>query len=198
MLKDEGHAARGSLSGTRPIHGAHRQSAVLRRLRHAGRLARRRRARGRAHPRAARPSRSTGPPSPMRGATNTSRRWRRCAPAASRSAGSTCCTGATSTASCRASASPAHATTPLRDLNLAWHRLDAWPEVSPALARLRGASARAGLQRQHLADGRPRAAQRRCPGTRSSAPRSRATTSRSREVYRRRLRGLRPAARMPA
>jgi 2-haloacid dehalogenase len=25
----------------------------------------------------------------------------------------------------------------LRDLNLAWHRLDAWPEVTPALARLK-------------------------------------------------------------
>ena len=68
-----------------------------------------------------------------------------------------------------------------RNLNLAWHRLDAWPDVPPGMARLkRRVPAGAGLQRQHLADGRSRAPQQSCRGTRSWARRSPATSSRSR------------------
>ena len=73
----------------------------------------------------------------MRGATNTSPAWKRCAPAAFRSASSTCCTGAISIASCRASGFRTSQDDVARDLNLAWHRLDAWPDVAPGLARLR-------------------------------------------------------------
>ena len=62
----------------------------------------------------------------------------------------------------------------MAELNLAWHRLDAWPgraagAASPAQALL----ARAVLQRQHLADGRSRAAQRLAVG-RDSRRRDRA------------------------
>src|SRR6516162_9306499 len=51
---------------------------------------------------------STGAPSPMPGARSTSRRWKRCARAARRSASSTCCTGKISIASCRASGLARH------------------------------------------------------------------------------------------
>ena len=48
----------------------------------------------------------------------------------------------------------------LRNLNLAWHRLDAWPDVPPGMAALkREILAGAGVERQHLADGRSRAPQ---------------------------------------
>ena len=48
----------------------------------------------------------------------------------------------------------------LANLNLAWHRLDAWDDVAPGLMRLRAqVLARAGLERQYLADGRSRAPQ---------------------------------------
>ncbi len=45
----------------------------------------------------------------------------------------------------------------LDDLTLIWHRLDAWPDVPAALARLKTQiQNRAGVERQHLADGRSR------------------------------------------
>ena len=63
--------------------------------------------------------------------------WKRCALAAFRSASSTCCIGAISSASCRGSGFPNLADDIARDLNLAWHRLDGWPDVAPGLAQLR-------------------------------------------------------------
>ncbi len=62
-------------------------------------------------------------------------------------------------ASCRASAfeppdEVAH------NLNLAWHRLDAWPDVPPAWCGSADLLARAGLERQHLTHGRSCAPQR--------------------------------------
>ena len=64
---------------------------------------------------------------------------------------------------------------------LAWHRLDAWPEVPAALARLKKQiPARAGLERQHFADGRSRPAQQFSVGRDPRRRRSPATTSRSR------------------
>ena len=48
----------------------------------------------------------------------------------------------------------------LHELTLAWHRLDAWPEVPSALGAPQGKiSARAGVERQHFADGRSRTPQ---------------------------------------
>ena len=48
----------------------------------------------------------------------------------------------------------------LRHLNLAWHRLDAWPDVPPGMvAAQTKILARAGVERQHFADGRPGAPQ---------------------------------------
>ena len=42
------------------------------------------------------------------------------------------------------------------ELTLAWHRLDAWPDVTAALKRLaEKVFACARLERQHLIDGRP-------------------------------------------
>ena len=77
-----------------------------------------------------------------------------CAPAAFRSASSTCCIGAISSASCRGSGFPISQTTIARDLNLAWHRLDGWPDVAPGLAQLRKRHLLAPpvSQWQHLAD----------------------------------------------
>ena len=157
------------------------KALFLRRVRHAGRLAHQHRARGRGDPEAARPF--------ARLARLRRRLARRISAgdggnpqrADSRSASSTCCTGATSKASCRASRSPACPEDTMRHLNLAWHRLDAWPDSAPGLARLKKqVPDRAGVERQHLADGRSRAPQRLSRGTRSSAPRSPATSSRSR------------------
>ena len=49
----------------------------------------------------------------------------------------------------------------LQELNLAWHRLDGWPDASRGLHRLRKRFLLAPVfQRQHLPDGRSRAAQR--------------------------------------
>ena len=49
----------------------------------------------------------------------------------------------------------------LHALNRAWHRLDGWPDVARRPPRLhKKIPDRAGLERQHLADGRHRAAQR--------------------------------------
>ena len=45
-------------------------------------------------------------------------------------------TASTSSASCRASASPGTPDAVLRELNLAWHRLDACGDAEPGLARL--------------------------------------------------------------
>ena len=50
---------------------------------------------------------------------------------------STCCTGAISSASCRASVCSNLSDEVLHELTLAWHRLDAWPDVPAALARLK-------------------------------------------------------------
>ena len=45
----------------------------------------------------------------------------------------------------------------MRELTLAWHRLDAWPEVPAAMARLKQQIlARALLERKYLFDGRSR------------------------------------------
>ena len=53
----------------------------------------------------------------------------------------------------------------LADLNLAWHRLDAWPDVPAAMQRLKKKFLhRAVLERQHRADGRSRAPQRHSLG----------------------------------
>ena len=47
-----------------------------------------------------------------------------------------------------------------RALNLAWHRLDAWPDVPPGMARLKTQiHAGAGVERQYFPDGRSGAAQ---------------------------------------
>ena len=48
-----------------------------------------------------------------------------------------------------------------RELNLAWHRLDAWPDVPPGLVRLkkRYMLAPVSKKRQYFADGRSGAAQ---------------------------------------
>ena len=55
-----------------------------------------------------------------------------------------------------------------RNLNLAWHRLDAWPDVPKGLARLkRHYLARAGVERQYFADGRSRPPQRFAVGRHS-------------------------------
>jgi 2-haloacid dehalogenase len=51
--------------------------------------------------------------------------------------GSTCCTGATWSASCPGFGAGALPEETLRELNLAWHRLPAWPDVPGALAQLR-------------------------------------------------------------
>ena len=172
-----------------------RPSAVLRRVRHAGRLAHQHRARGRGHPAAARP---------LARLAGLRRRLARRIPAGDggspqpagcRSASSTCCTGAISNASCRASTSPACPKTVLRDLNLAWHRLDAWPEVPAALARLKTqVPARAGVERQHLADGRSRAPQRLSVG-RDPRLRDRRRLQAEAAGLSRRLRGVRSRAR---
>ena len=48
----------------------------------------------------------------------------------------------------------------MRHLNLAWHRLDAWPDSAAGLARLKKqVPDRAGVERQYFADGRSRAPQ---------------------------------------
>jgi len=52
---------------------------------------------------------------------------------------------------------------------LAWHRLDAWRDVSRGSRSARANSPRSGLQRQPLADGGPSRALTRFRGTRSSA-----------------------------
>ena len=55
-----------------------------------------------------------------------------------------------------------------RELNLAWHRLDAWPDVPPGMARLQTQiHAGAGVERQHFADGRSGAAQQFAVGRHS-------------------------------
>ena len=55
-----------------------------------------------------------------------------------------------------------------RNLNLAWHRLDAWPDVPKGLARLkRQYPAGAGVERQYFADGRSGAPQRFAVGRHS-------------------------------
>ena len=141
-----------------------RQGAVLRRVRNTGRLAR---AASRARPsafcaarllaRLARLRRCLARPIPAGHGGGALR-------AASRSASSTCCTGAISSASCRASAFPVSRGA-ARELNLAWHRLDAWPDVPPGMARLKQPRhAGAGVERQHLADGRSGAPERNSLG----------------------------------
>jgi 2-haloacid dehalogenase len=75
--------------------------------------------------------RSTGWPSPTPGATNISRRWRKSAAGGWRSASSTSCIGATSN-----DLAALQDRGPVRGrsahLNLAWHRLDAWPDSAGA------------------------------------------------------------------
>ena len=87
----------------------------------------------------------------------------------------------------------------MQHLNLAWHRLDGWPDVrrGPA-ARCTGKFLIAPvLERQHLADGAASRGATISPGMRSSAPRSPATTSRSRASISPSCRGVRlRAARM--
>ena len=124
---------------------------------------------------------SIGWPLPTPGAANTSPGWRKCAPAGSPLPSSTCCTGATSYALLPRFDLQNLSDEVLDDLTLVWHRLDAWPDVPAALARLEAEIlAGAGVERQHFADGRSRAPQRislgRDPRRRNCA----ATTSRSR------------------
>ncbi len=49
----------------------------------------------------------------------------------------TCCTGAISKSRSRGFAWRRSSEDDKRNLNLAWHRLDAWPDVPPGLARLK-------------------------------------------------------------
>jgi 2-haloacid dehalogenase len=87
---------------------------------------------------------------------NTSPGWRKSALVASRFAGWTCCTGTISNASFRASACAICPKEVLNELTLAWHRLDAWPDVPAALKRLRKTFLLAPVfERQHFFDGRP-------------------------------------------
>ncbi len=75
--------------------------------------------------------------SPTPGAANIRARWRRCAPAASLSASSTCCTGAISTSRSSIFGIDTLGEEEKQNLNLAWHRLDAWPDVPSGLLRLK-------------------------------------------------------------
>ena len=68
----------------------------------------------------------------MRGGRNINPRWRRCAPANCRSQSSMCCTGTIWSISCRISDWPISEAT-RRELVLAWHKLDVWPDVKRGL-----------------------------------------------------------------
>ena len=158
-----------------------RQGAVLRRVRHAGRLAHRHRARGRARFSRRSATRSTGSPSPMPGATNTSRRMEEV----------------------RAGRIPfckldvlhrrnlerilprfgisglAEETSRRSQSRLASARCLARRAAGPGAAQA-ALHAGAGLERQHLADGRSRAPQRSAVGRDPGRGDRAATTSRSR------------------
>ena len=81
--------------------------------------------------------RSTGPLSPTLGAANIRARWKRCDRAAFRLASLTCCTGVISNSRSSGFGVGDLDEGDKRALNLAWHRLDAWPDVTPGLARLK-------------------------------------------------------------
>ena len=68
----------------------------------------------------------------------------------------------------------------MHHLNLAWHRLDAWPDVPPGLTRLKKRFMLAPCSNGNISLMVDIARRNNLRGTRSSAPRSRATTSRSR------------------
>jgi 2-haloacid dehalogenase len=75
-----------------------------------------------------------------------------------------------------------------RELNLAWHRLEAWPEVPAALARLKRKFKIAPVSNGNISLMVNLARRNAIPGTPSSARRSRATTNRSRGSISRRAR----------
>ena len=118
--------------------------------------------------------------SPMRGAANISPRWKKSVPAS-------CRLPARRPAPAEPGAHPAalRRVGPRRgDVAQPQSRLASARRLAGRAARHGCAQAEilagAGLQRQHLADGRCRAPQRPSPGMRSSGRRSRATSSRSR------------------
>ena len=83
----------------------------------------------------------------------------------------------------------------MRHLNLAWHRLDAWPDSAAGLARLKKqVPDRAGVERQHLADGRSRPPQQFSLG-RDPRLRDRRRLQAEAAGLSRGLRGVRSAAR---
>ena len=102
------------------------------------------------------------PASPMPGGPNISRPWKRCG-----SAGSPYVKLDVLHRKDTQSAEflprfgvPALPEETMRELTLAWHRLDAWPEVPAAIgAAEKEIPAGAAVERQHLADGRSRASQ---------------------------------------
>ena len=107
---------------------------------------------------------------------------RRAAPAQSGAAG------------CRASDWRTCPTKCSHDLTLVWHRLDAWPEVPAALKRLQDQiPARAGVERQYLADGRSRPPQRFALGRHPRRRSCRRLQAQARRLSRR-LRGVRSQA----
>ena len=110
----------------------------------------------------------------------STRRWRRCVPAASRSASSTCCTGAISNASCRASTSRA-----FRGRRCAQSQSRLASARCLARCSARHGAAQATLLLAPVSNGNislmvDLARRNTFPGTRSWAPRPRATTSPSR------------------
>ena len=68
----------------------------------------------------------------------------------------------------------------VRDLNLAWHRLDGWPDVAPGLAQLRKRHLLAPVSNGNISLMVDLARRNTFPWTRSWARRPRATTSPSR------------------
>ncbi len=73
----------------------------------------------------------------MHGAINISLRCKRCVRAASRIPSWMCCIGTRCKRSCRNLASSISQEMDLDRLTLAWHQLDAWPDVQAGLSRLR-------------------------------------------------------------
>ena len=127
---------------------------------------------------------STGWPSPTPGAANTSPAWRKCAPAAALSAKLDVLHRRNLERLLPRFGLQNLSDEVLDDLTLVWHRLDAWPDVPAALARLQAqVPARAGVERQYLADGRSRPPQSFSVGRHPRRRGRRVTSSRSRRVY---------------
>ena len=81
----------------------------------------------------------TRPRSPTRGGGGIRRRWRKCAPENAPSCGSTSCIARTLSPSLPEFGIDPAAVPPseLDALNLAWHKLDPWPDSVPGLTRLK-------------------------------------------------------------